>query len=133
MFLRFALLFVWLLSCSNAFAKTFSGLQVYFWTESRRVVLAEFEKYNRDGVELQKHITANDATNNGMFLGFVGGVADGLVKEGDICPSSDDSLSLYLFAIDEYTRKHPRPELYSQDAYKIVTTVLTEKFGCRSK
>ena len=130
---RIAFICVLLFSCGTACAQNFGALHLYLWTESRSVVLTEYEKYNRDGKEVQKHLNANDATNNGMFIGFVGGVADGLEKKEAICPSSDDPLSLYLFAVSEYVKKHPRPELFGQDAYKIVATVLIEKFACRSK
>lgn len=114
-------------------AKTFSGFQLSLWSESRAEVVAQNEKYNRDPKEVQKHITPNDAMNNGFYVGFIGGVADGLIRAGSICPANEDQLPLFLFSVDEYMKQHTRQELLTQDAYEIVKQVLVKQFGCHTK
>ncbi|MHC9435940.1 hypothetical protein [Leclercia adecarboxylata] len=114
-------------------AKTFSGFQLSLWSESRAEVVTQNEKYNRDPKEVQKHITPNDAMNNGFYVGFIGGVADGLIRDGSICPANEDQLPLFLFSVDEYMKQHTRQELLTQDAYEIVKQVLVKQFGCHTK
>lgn len=131
--MKFIYILVALFFSQPLMAKTFAGAQVYIWSISRNVILSEYNKYNQDMSETVKHISPNDATNNGLYIGFVGGVSDSLVASGEVCPANDDQLSLFIYAVDEYIRKHPKPELYSQDPYDIVKKILIAQFGCHKK
>lgn len=133
MYIRLLCMCIFLLTCASVQARTFSGFQLSLWGESRAEVVAQNEKYNRDPKEVQKHITPNDAMNNGFYVGFIGGVADGLIRNGSICPANEDQLPLFLFSVDEYMKQHTRQELLTQDAYEIVKQVLVKQFGCHTK
>ncbi|WP_279023191.1 Rap1a/Tai family immunity protein [Gibbsiella quercinecans] len=75
-------------------------------------------------------VTAREALNSGLFMGYVAGVFDSYAMQGNrnICPGSGISVGMAADAVMKYLDDHPEQLHYS--APSVVMLALTTAFPC---